>query len=82
MKAVLQLYPSDVVLIEDKPPIVQLYVLVTSVSPLRVYRHSEGRILFAGREQVCVHYMQFTVPDKFVVGNSVNFLLAFCDMGH
>ena len=82
MKAVLQLYPSDAVLIEDKPVIVQLYVLVTSVSPLRVYRHSEGHILFAGRGQVCVHYMQFTVADKFVVGCSVNFLLLFRHMGH
>ena len=63
LKAVLQLYPSNVVLIEDKPAIVQVYVLVTSVSPLRVYRHSEGRILFADKGQVCVYSMQFTVPD-------------------
>jgi len=45
LEAVLQLFPADVALIEEKAVIVQVYVLVTSVSPLRVYRHSEGHAL-------------------------------------
>ena len=52
LEAVLQSFPADVLLIEDKVAIVQVYVLVTSVSPIRVYRHGEGHVLFADNVQV------------------------------
>ncbi|XP_078369114.1 cadherin-like and PC-esterase domain-containing protein 1 isoform X2 [Oculina patagonica] len=51
-EAVVQSFPADVLLIEDKAVIVQIYALVTSVSPLRVYRHNEGHVLLRGTEQV------------------------------
>ena len=54
LEAVLQSFPEDTLLIEDKAFIVQVYVLVTSVSPLRVYRHHEGHVHFVNKEQVCM----------------------------
>lgn len=50
-EAVVQSFPADVLLIEDKVVIVQVYALVTSVSPLRVYRHNEGHMYLQGTEQ-------------------------------
>lgn len=60
MEAVLQLHPVDVLLIKGKAFIMQVYVLVTSVFPARVYRHSEGHILFADKGQVNIFSHQFT----------------------
>jgi len=51
-EAVVQSFPADVLLIEDKTVVVQVYALVTSVSPLRVYRHNEGHVYLKGTEQV------------------------------
>lgn len=50
-EAVVQSFPADVLLIEDKAVIVQVYALVTSVSPLRVYRHNEGHVLLRSAKQ-------------------------------
>ena len=49
-EAVVQSFPADVLLIEDKVVIVQVYALVTSVSPLRVYRHKDGHMYLQGTE--------------------------------
>ena len=54
-EAVVQSFPADLLLIKDKVVIVQVYALVTSVSPLRVYRHKEGHM-----------YLQATEQGKFV----------------
>lgn len=50
-EAVVQSFPGDVLVIEDKAVIVQVYALVTSVSPLRVYRHNDGHVLLTATEQ-------------------------------
>lgn len=50
-EAVVQSFPADVLLIKDKVVIIQVYALVTSVSPLRVYRHKEGHMYLQGTEQ-------------------------------
>ncbi|XP_029212186.2 cadherin-like and PC-esterase domain-containing protein 1 isoform X3 [Acropora millepora] len=48
-KGVLQFFPSDVLLIDGNTVILQVYVLETFVSPLRVYRHNEGLVIFADK---------------------------------
>lgn len=55
LKGVLQLFPSDKMAIEGNPVIVQVYALVNFVSPLRVYRHSEGCVIFLdkGKNTAC-----------------------------
>lgn len=50
-EGVVQLFPADVLLIKDKVVIVQVYALVTSISPLRVYRHKEGHVYLQGSEK-------------------------------
>ncbi|PFX21926.1 hypothetical protein AWC38_SpisGene13588 [Stylophora pistillata] len=50
-EGVMQLFPADVLLIEDKAVIAQMYVLVASVSSIRMYRHSEGHIHLVAREK-------------------------------
>lgn len=48
----MQIFPADTLLIEGKAVIAQVYVLVTSVSPLRIYRHRKGHAHLVAREQV------------------------------
>ncbi|CAH3114472.1 unnamed protein product [Pocillopora meandrina] len=50
-EGVMQLFPADALLIEGKAVIAQVYVLVTSVSPLRIYRHRKGHAHLVAREQ-------------------------------
>lgn len=54
LKAVIQVYPEDAIKIEGRAVLVQVYVLVTSASPLRVYRYrEEGHVLLQSNQQVC-----------------------------
>ena len=50
-EAVVQSFPADVLLIKGRVVILQVYALITSVSPLRVYRHKEGHTYLQGTEQ-------------------------------
>ena len=55
LKAVIQEHPEDAIKIEGRPVLVQVYVLVTSASPLRVYRYrEEGYVLLQSNQQVCI----------------------------
>ncbi|CAH3035947.1 unnamed protein product [Porites lobata] len=52
LKAVIQVYPEDAIKIEGRAVLVQVYVLVTSASPLRVYRYrEEGHVLLQSNQQ-------------------------------
>lgn len=54
LKAVIQEHPEDAIKIEGRAVLVQVYVLVTSASPLRVYRYrEEGYVLLQSNQQVC-----------------------------
>ena len=54
LKAVIQEYPEDAIKIEGRAVLVQVYVLVTSASPLRVYRYrEEGYVLLQSNQRVC-----------------------------
>lgn len=51
----MQVYPEDAIKIEGRAVLVQVYVLVTSASPLRVYRQrEEGHVLLQSKQQVCL----------------------------
>ena len=65
LKAVIQEYPEDAIKIEGRAVLVQVYVLVTSASPLRVYRYrKDGHVLLQSNQQVCtivwlIFYVQY-----------------------
>lgn len=79
-KGVLQLFPSDVLLIDGNTVILQVYVLETFVSPLRVYRHNEGLVIFADKGKVCSHeflgwkFFSCLVVKEFFVNLVLDFL--------
>ena len=66
----MQLFPADALLIEGKAVIAQVYVLVTSVSPLRIYRHRKGHAHLVAREQVTYLLGDF-YPDGLVITSSM-----------
>jgi len=73
---IIQQYFSNQLFISHKPFSVRVFVLVTSMSPLRAYMYKEGIVYFRTSQQKSHHRVCFPVTSFIYIPYSLKFLRA------